>query len=189
MTRTVTVGHTSHIYKIGHRRILSRDTCSPGAADAWVFAGRQCERILQLFFFRAVFAKHYMYMRYTHTQRYFTGLGCIFSYPAAPIVPVLLSSLYFPLCLFILQPFPPEHSGSGIEGHKKTKTGNTIEYPATYEEPGIKHASFVFKLWLMRHLSPVSAVQVSLGVAIHLSGHRRLVCRGSLYPILLSQGW
>lgn len=72
MTRTVTVGHTSHIYKIGHRRILNRDTCRTGAADAWVFAGRQCEKILHPFFFFffiyiAVFAKHYMYMR--HTQK------------------------------------------------------------------------------------------------------------------------
>lgn len=32
-----TVGHTSHVYTIGHSHILSKDTYSTGAADEWVF--------------------------------------------------------------------------------------------------------------------------------------------------------
>lgn len=74
-----------------------------------------------------------------------------------------------------------------MEGQKEKK-GESIEYSATYEEPEIKHASFLFKCLISQGLSPVSAVQVSLGVLIHLSGQHRLVCRGCLHPILLFLG-
>lgn len=98
MTRTVTVGHTSHIYKIGHRRILNRDTCRTGAADAWVFAGRQCEKILHPFFFFFFIYSclcQALHVHETHTERYFTGLGCYFSYHGASFVLTLLPFLYF----------------------------------------------------------------------------------------------
>ncbi len=64
--------YITHIYTIGYSHILSKDTYSTGAADEWVFAGRQCEST-QLLFFMAVSAKHYVHTQ-THTHSYFSGL-------------------------------------------------------------------------------------------------------------------
>lgn len=58
LTGTFTVGHTSHIHATGHSRIFIKGSCSARASDEWVFAGRQREMTLLLFFI-AVDAKHY----------------------------------------------------------------------------------------------------------------------------------
>lgn len=95
---TLTVGHTSHVYAIGHSHILRTHTAQEQLMSGCPQVGRQCEST-QLLFFMAASAKRYIHTQ-THTSQ---DCMCIYGCPEWQLLRLLLvpAWLYsFPLFLY-----------------------------------------------------------------------------------------